>query len=338
MPCGGYFLLHGNYRLLRRIFFMGILSSIFGGGKKSPENQYDILCDDGVRAMQMGEFKYAEKCLTAALELKHELRTVGFLAEVYLHTENYEKALPLLREMVQHAEGDNLEISLLLAQTLGKTQVYADERTTCQDILQKHEGEPRALYLLAEAEHGLHEDLMAIAHLTQCLAQEPQYQHALLLRAEVLKQMGQWTEVLADAEALVAIDAENESYHLLRAEAYAALGKTDEAVADLKAVQALNPFSQEAVLKLGSLYEQTAQWDKALAVYDEAIQMQPNFAAAYKARGGVKNHLKDVVGAAADLKRSLELEPELAKAVDGEYVNVENEMKERYKRMNPYGF
>ena len=148
--------------------------------------------------------------------------------------------------MVQHAEGDNLEISLLLAQTLGKTQAYADERTTCQDILQKHEGESRALYFLAEAEHGLHEDLMAIAHLTQCLAQEPQYQHALLLRAE----------------------------------AYAALGKTDEAVADLKAVQALNPFSQEAVLKLGSLYEQTAQWDKALAVYDEAIHMQPNFAAA----------------------------------------------------------
>ena len=59
---------------------MGIFSSIFGGGNKSPENQYDILCDDGVRAMQMGEFQYAEKCLTAALELKHELRTVGLLA------------------------------------------------------------------------------------------------------------------------------------------------------------------------------------------------------------------------------------------------------------------
>lgn len=94
-------------------------------------------------------------------------------------------------------------------------------------------------------------------------------------------------------------------------------------MADLKAVQALNPFSREAVLKLGSLYEQTAQWDKALAVYDEAINMQPKFAAAYKARGGVKNHLKDVAGAAEDLKRSLELEPELAKAVDGEYANVE---------------
>lgn len=317
---------------------MGIFSSIFGGGNKSPENQYDILCDDGVRAMQMGEFQYAEKCLTAALELKHELRTVGLLAEVFLHTENNEKALPLLQEMVKNAEGDSLEICLLLAQTQGKTQAYADERATCEHILQQHEAEPRALYLLAEAEHGLHEDFMAIAHLTQCLAKEPKYQHALLLRADVLKQMGQWNEVLVDAETLVDIDAENESYHLLRAEAFAALGKTDEAVVDLKAVQALNPFSREAVLKLGSLYEQTAQWDKALAVYDEAINMQPKFAAAYKARGGVKNHLKDVAGAAEDLKRSLELEPELAKAVDGEYANVENEMKERYKRMNPYGF
>ena len=317
---------------------MGIFSSIFGSGNKTPDNQYDILCDDGVRAMQMGEFPYAEKCLTAALEIKRELRIVGILAEVYLHMENYDKALPLLQEMVKSAEGDTLEVELLLAQTQGKTQAYAEEQTTCETVLAKHEGEPRALYLLAEAEHGQHNDFMAIAHLTQCLTKEPQYQQALLLRAEVLKAMGQWAEVKADVEALVGLDAENVGYLMLRAEAYAALGETDKAIADLQAVQSLNPFSQEAVLKLGSIYEQTSQWDKALALYDEAIALQPEFAAAYKARGGVKNHLKDVNGAAEDLKRSLELAPEKAKEVDGEYTNVENEMQERYKRMNPYGF
>lgn len=84
---------------------MGIFSSIFGGGNKSPENQYDILCDDGVRAMQMGEFQYAEKCLTAALELKHELRTVGLLAEVYLHTENNEKSPPTVARNGEKCRG-----------------------------------------------------------------------------------------------------------------------------------------------------------------------------------------------------------------------------------------
>lgn len=299
---------------------MGILSSIFGNSKPTPESQYETLRDDGVRAMQMGEAAYAEKCLKAALDIKRELRTVSFLAEVYLRMQNYEQALPLLQE-ISTSDEDTLEVDLLLAQTQGKLGQYANERETCQRITQQHADEPRALYLMAEADHGLHDDFMAIAHLTQCLTLRSDYEQALFLRANVLKGMSQWNEVLTDAESLVKADAENTDYLLLRAEAYAALSKTDE-----------------AILKLGSIYQQTAQWDKALALYNEAIEQRPDFAAAYKARGAVKNHLKDVAGAAEDLKRSLELDPDKGKSLDGEYTNIENEMNDRYKRMNPYGF
>lgn len=66
---------------------------------------------------------------------------------------------------------------------------------------------------------------MAIAHLTQCLALREDYVEAQYLRAEVLKGMGQWNEVLADAEALVKADGENEKFLLLRAEAYVALAR-----------------------------------------------------------------------------------------------------------------
>lgn len=316
---------------------MGILSSIFGNSKPTPESQYETLRDDGVRAMQMGEAAYAEKCLKAALDIKRELRTVSFLAEVYLRIQNYEQALPLLQE-ISTSDEDTLEVDLLLAQTQGKLGQYANERETCQRITQQHADEPRALYLMAEADHGLHDNFMAIAHLTQCLTLRSDYEQALFLRANVLKGMSQWNEVLTDAESLVKADAENTDYLLLRAEAYAALGKTDEAIADLKQVQVLNPFCDDAILKLGSIYQQTAQWDKALALYNEAIEQRPDFAAAYKARGAVKNHLKDVAGAAEDLKRSLELDPDKGKSLDGEYTNIENEMNDRYKRMNPYGF
>ena len=44
------------------------------------------------------------------------------------------------------------------------------------------------------------------------------------------------------------------------------------------------------------------------------------------------------MGAADDLKRSLELAPEKAAELDGEYTNVENQMNARYRSMNPYGF
>ncbi len=316
---------------------MGLISTLFGGSKPSEESKFETLRDDGVRAMQMGELPYAEKCLMAALELKDDAKTLSFLAEVELRMRNHEKALPLLQKLSAQLD-DELEVDLLLAQTYGVLKQYDEERATCSHILEKHADEPRALYLLAEADNGLGDQFMAIAHLTQSLNLRPDYQQALYLRADVLRQMGQWSEVLADANALVAANGENEQYLILRAEAYAALSQTEEAVADLQHTLELNPYSDEAVLKLGSLYEQTSLWDKALALYDEAIEMRPDFAAAYKARGGVKNHLKDTLGAADDLKRSLELAPEKASDLDGEYTNVENEMNDRYKRMNPYGF
>ena len=225
-----------------------------------------------------------------------------------------------------------------MAQAQGETGDYAGEQQTCERMKALQPDEPAVLYCCGEAEHGLGNDLAAIACLTQCLALKEDFAQARLLRARVLQDMGQHAEVLADAEALVALDPEEETYRMLHAQTCAALGRTDEAVADCEAVRAQNPFAQEAVLLLGALYEQATQWDKALALYDEAIDLQPDFAAAYKARGGVKHHLKDEAGAAEDLKQALTLAPEKAAEIDGSYTNVENEMNARYRQMNPYGF
>lgn len=315
---------------------MGFFSALFGKGELSEKGKFETLRDDGVRAMQMGELPYAEKCLLAALELQDDLRTKGILAEVALRMQQYDKALPLLREL--NAQGDDLELELLQAQTEGRLSDFEAEQATCEKALEKHAGEPRALYLLAEAENGLHNPFPAIAHLTQCLVARPDYQAAMLLRAKILMDMGQNSEALADADALVDADKENEEYLLLRARLLSALGRTEEAEADYHSLRELNPFGTDCVLGLGELYEQTARWDKALALYDEAIELMPSFAEAYKRRGGVKHHLKDDAGAADDLKRSLELAPESAAELDGSYSNVENKMNERYRSMNPYGF
>jgi hypothetical protein len=44
----------------------------------------------------------------------------------------------------------------------------------------------------------------------------------------------------------------------------------------------------------------------------------PNFAEAWMARGAVKHHVKDKIGATEDLRRALELKPELAQQLEGE--------------------
>ena len=316
---------------------MGFLSSLFGNGEQTEAAKFETLRDDGVRAMQMGELPYAEKCFLAALNIDRDTKTLSFLAETYLRMRNNEKACPLLSEL-HSKEPDNVEVALLLAQTQGELKLFAEERQTCDEILAAHPKEVRASYLDAEALHGLGDDIMAIARLTQVIVQEPEYYRAMKLRADILAGMSQWASALEDLEALVATDAENEDYLMLRAQAYASLGEEDKAIADYQHVLENNPFSQDAVLRLGNLYEATSRWDKALTLYDEAIELQPKFAEAYKARGGVRHHLKDEAGAADDLKRSLELAPEQAKNLEGEYTNMENRMEEKYRNQNPFQF
>ena len=316
---------------------MGFFSTLFGSSKPSENHQFDTLRDDGVRAMQMGEVKYAEKCFKAALQIKHDTQTVSYLAETYLRMQDFDNALPYLKEIAE-AETDTFELRILLAQTQGELKQYQDELATCQLILSTDPNEPRALYLSAEAEHGLHDDLQAIVHLTQCLSLREDFQRALQLRAEILGSMGQWNEALTDIDALLKLNDDHEDFIILHAKACAYLGRTDEAQNNLIRVRELNPFNQEAILHLGSLYEQTGQRDKALTLYDEAIELLPQFAAAYKARGGVKHALKDDAGAAKDLKKALELDPEKAIELDGEYSTIENKMNNAYRNMNPYGF
>lgn len=316
---------------------MSFFSAIFGTQERSDKSKFETLRDDGVRAMQMGEFPYAEKCFRAALEIDRELRTVGFLAEACLRMGHFADALPLLEE-ISGSDARSLDSSLLLAQTQGGLEQYEAQLATCNDILDQNPEEPRALFLSAQALHGLGRDPEAIAKLVGALELRPGFRSAQLLRAQILQEMGQWNEAFADADTLVKEEPDNEEYLALRADALTALGRTDEAIADYETIRTLNPFNQEAVLKLGKVYEATTRWDKALALYDEAIELSPDFAEAYRARGGVKYHLKDQAGAMDDLKRSLELDPEKAKELDGEFSNVENQMNERYRNLNPFSF
>ena len=150
--------------------------------------------------------------------------------------------------------------------------------------------------------------------------------------------MQQLNDALADVDELLSHDAADVDWRLLRARIYLQLGRTDEGVADLREVLSQNPFCDEAILLLGQSYEQGEQWKEALTVYDEAIEQRDNFALAYKARGQVKFRLGDSKGASDDLKKALTLSPEVEASIDGEFTTIENELKQRYKSLNPYGF
>ena len=86
---------------------------------------------------------------------------------------------------------------------------------------------------------------------------------------------------------------------------------------------ALNPFNEKAYLLAADLYVSTQALDRAIAVYDEALEINPNFAKAYHERGRIKLLKGDKEGAAEDMKRAMELAPENSENINGEYNNYE---------------
>lgn len=318
---------------------MGFLSKVFGTEKPDDSQKFATLRDDGIRALQIGEAGYAERCFQAALALQSDLQLTGLLAEALLRQRKNEEALPLLQQLTQEScPADNPNAFLLLAQVQGELGMYEEEHQTALRILEAKGDDVRALYFDAEASYEQGDNLQAIVRLTQALAIHEDFAAARLLRCRTLLRMGQATEALEDIQPLTEAAPENEELLMLRADTLAALGRIKEAIADYETVRSLNPFDRETVLRLGTLYEADAARDKALALYDEAIALQPDFAEAYKARGGVKHALKDEAGATEDLKRALELMPAKDALPDGEYTNIENSMNQRYRNMNPYGF
>lgn len=306
--------------------------------QESRDRDFRTLADDGIRAMQMGELPYARTCLEKALEMQpDDLRVLSCCAEVYFRLSLFKEALPAFTRLAD-AEPDNANILLLLARTQGELGRHTDMHDTLDRIPPCPQTDAIVQYFMAEADFHLDKPLEAIAEVTKALTDRPDFAAASLLRARILVAMGQYTEALKDSAPLLDTDEPSEDVLVCHARAQAGSGDSEGATTTLQRLRELNPFHHEAVILLGNLYAEQSRWDAALALYDEVIELQPDFAEAYKLRGAVKYHLHDEAGAADDLKRSLELAPEAAQDLTGEYSNVENRVNATYKRMNPYGF
>lgn len=303
----------------------------------SEENSVAILHDDGIRAMKMGEVKYAEKCFAKALELRDELQLVKLLAEAKLRLQDFEEALPLLQRVAED-EPENVEAQLLLGQTYGKLGDYATMKAIADRLQENLPEDARVLYLGGEAEQGVGDVASALARLSKAIELQPRYSAPRLLRAQILAGMGEYKKVLEDTEVLLEQGGENEEVLLLQANSLVTLGETEKAEAVYTQVLEANPFSRDGVLHFVEFYSQTSRIEKALELCNEAIELQPDFAFAYQLRANLKMQLNDKLGAEEDLKKSLELQSESCEKADGEFSNVENKVAERYRNMNPYGF
>lgn len=83
---------------------MGFFKSFFSGKPANPEEEkqknnqknFEIFKYDGMRAQRMGRADYAIKCFTEALALQEDFETMGYLAQVYIQSNELDEARKLL--------------------------------------------------------------------------------------------------------------------------------------------------------------------------------------------------------------------------------------------------
>ena len=269
--------------------------SFFAGKTENPEEEkqknakknFEIFKYDGLRAQRMGRPDYAIKCFNEALAIEEDFETLNYLSQLYIQTGEFGKAHELLERMIA-LEPELTSTYLTLANLCFMQEDYQEMADAAQKAIALEEGNAMAHYLLGKANHGLDNGIMTIAHLTKAIVLKDDFTEARLLRAEALYKMQQFAEAMEDIEAILAQNPDEEAALLLRGKIKEATGKEEEAETDYLHVTEINPFNEQAYLYLGQLFITQKKLTAAIELFDEAIELNPNFGAAYHERGRAK--------------------------------------------------
>ena len=235
----------------------------------------------------MGRPDYAIKCFTEALAIEEDFETMGYLSQLYIPMGETEKARELLEKMAV-MEPHVTSTFLTLANVCYIQEDYKAMEEAAGKAIAIEEGNAAAHFLLGKARKGQDDEIMTIAHLTKAITLKDDFIEARLMRGKVKE----------------------------------ANGQEEEAETDYKFVTEINPFNEQAYLYLGQLYINQKKLAEAIALFDEAIELNPNFAEAYKERGRAKLLNGDKDGSVEDMKKSLELNPKDEASLNGEFKNL----------------
>lgn len=313
----------------------------FGGTPSESAEQvnteFETLRDDGVRAMRMGEAAYAEKCFRAALERKDDDRVKAFLAEACLRQNEGRAAYEVLADLLtRHADDENLLQAE--ARAAGQCGDWEAMDAAAKALEKVSPDNPNALYYRAQAQRQLKNDELAVELLTRLLSTHPDTPEILQLRAQTLSDLNRTTEAEKDVDRQIELGKAGEEALCLKGDLRRAQGDRDAAIQYYEQVKALNPFNREVVIRESEVYLEMQQPEEALRVLNESLDLEPDYAEAYRERGKVKRLMNDEAGAAADEKKADDLKPEQPQKADGEYTNLENRLNEQARMRNPFGF
>ena len=296
---------------------MSFLKSLFGGVDKSaPEDKeknnqknFDILKYDGIRALHIQRADYAIACFKRALDIRPDREVYDNLAHAYASTGKTEDARRTLATWIEF-EPQNPQAYTFLANIDFLLEDYESMEDACQHALEYETNNPILDYLTARAKIGLGKDTEAIEYLDKAIALKDDYQDAYLLRANLLIKAEDKERALSDIDRMLTLDPTHEEAALMKANLMMSEGNKEEAEESIRGVIAANPFNRDAYLQLGNLYQKEKNYEKAIAVYDDAIEILPEFVDAYEERSKAKAAAGDEAGAEEDRMKAQELHPD----------------------------
>lgn len=284
---------------------MNFFKTLFGGKEESPEEKrlaeelkhFDILKYDGVKALKTGQWEQAIRCLNHAISIKEDLECRDYLSQALLQNNELTASYEQLQKL-QEAEPENQGILLRMAQVAFLMEDYGAMASSCEKALLISQDNPEIYYLYGRACLGQEDLTNALAMYTKAISINENYADAYLMRANVLLEKGEVEDADKDSEWLMERAPEVEDVLLLKAKVEIAKGELA----------------------------------KALSFYNKVIEQNPFSIDGYSERAKLKMQMDDQQGAAEDLAKLKDINP------DTMDENLEEKMNEAYKNANPYGF
>ena len=291
---------------------MGFWKSFFGGEEQNPEEekkdaeakQFDLMKYDGVKAMRIGQFEYAEKCFREALKVHDDLEIHDYLSQTLMHLNRLQESLEELL-LISREQPDNSSVMIQAAHVAYMLEDYAQMHSLAEQAQALDPENATAYYQMAQADLGQGDLVNGIAQLTKAIVLNENHGDARLLRAKTLLMMGD----------------------------------LDGAEQDVNWLMEHTEAEEDVLLTAARIAHAKGNDDDALNIYNKVVDVNPFQIDAYRERGQIKFDRGDKGGAQEDMQKVLELNPNETVDVNGDYSaeGVEQQVKRAYSNMNPFG-
>lgn len=192
---------------------------------------------------------------------------------------------------------------------------YPRARETLQDALAQQPKNVDILYRLAAVNETLKHPEEAAVLLARAERLDPKRADVEKLLAVAATELGALADAAAAWDRYLALEPGDEAARRERAYTATRMGKSDEGIAELERYVERHPDDKTGQLELGQA-ERAADPKLALDHLDQALRLDPNYAAARLARGEVYFQNGEFGSALPDLEMAASLDPNHAANLD----------------------